>query len=794
MSRPANLMFPMRNQVIDLARNGMSMDQIAQITAQPPEVIQALLADSVRGSNDLQSQQNFGIVNSGLDSTITEMAGGVATSKTNQLEANVADTMRKTLDIDNEKPESEMTFVDKLNQAMTLGTAKRDGEEVTQSGVDTYSTMDKINRFYGVDPESQADANKIYLDAFKEYLDTDDIKKLVPQPDKALPYLAAGAALINSGTKGDDWGTALSNAFLNYASGSAKEKKQYQDAMASIDINKAKRIQDFSANLMLSSAKERNSLRTALIKSKREPYTIPGQEFPEYLTDQEVSMYPGAVPYSGEMKAYTIYADVDGDGKPDPSAGAAAGLYNQQTASRLANQGFIVTPGHDSMKGRNQYMIEGKIQSLTDFELQEVLKAKPGMEYSKIGTAKVIQALNSYTGRPEFTLESNLIGGKNKGARKGYEHLVPLTEDYNFTYGANGEISFQKGRPQLSMAGSLTIDQANKQQQKIEADLQSINTGTRNILNTTDKIFTIIDDARARDQDVTFGNPVTGLTQFGKNVIGQFEQLNDILDSGQFDYFNDANNNGKRDPGEQVTNPSDFRNQFNETFEDTGIYDFLKNSGLDTKRVQNLIFTLALQSAALDNQKGRDISDKDIERFLNRAGANASTFEDFEQQVYDLVEGAVDKYDGYVMGAKEFNNSYILDPSEAKKFEEGLISGVPYEPVKTRFIDTVLSDENMERYDSIPINRGSDKSINTYRDLVKNRDRRAPSNVGPGTSTSLEGLPQGAGTASGIGTMSNEELYQRLVSQPTLGATYQTNYPDAYEQFKNYLKVRAQIQ
>jgi len=126
MSRPANLMFPMRNQVIDLARNGMSMDQIAQITAQPPEVIQALLADSVRGSNDLQSQQNFGIVNSGLDSTITEMAGGVATSKTNQLEANVADTMRKTLDIDNEKPESEMTFVDKLNQAMTLGTAKRD--------------------------------------------------------------------------------------------------------------------------------------------------------------------------------------------------------------------------------------------------------------------------------------------------------------------------------------------------------------------------------------------------------------------------------------------------------------------------------------------------------------------------------------------------------------------------------------------------------------------------------------------------------------------------------------------
>ena len=134
MSRPANMMFPMRNQIIDLARNGMSMDQ--------------------------------------------------------------------------------MTFVDKLNQAMTLGTAKRDGEEVTQSGVDTYSTMDKINRFYGVDPESQADANKIYLDAFSQYLDTDDIKKLVPQPDKALPYLAAGAALINSGTKGDDWGTALSNAFL----------------------------------------------------------------------------------------------------------------------------------------------------------------------------------------------------------------------------------------------------------------------------------------------------------------------------------------------------------------------------------------------------------------------------------------------------------------------------------------------------------------------------------------------------------------------------------------------------
>tara|TARA_R100001443_G_scaffold24201_4_gene36440 strand:- start:23991 stop:26369 length:2379 start_codon:yes stop_codon:yes gene_type:complete len=788
MSRPVNLMFPMRNQVIDLAKSGMSMDQIAQITAQPPEVIEAMLADSVRVANNLPSQHDFGIVNSGMDSTITEMTG-LGTNP--EVEKEVAKTMSNTLDIENEKSEDEMTFVDKLNQAMTLGTVKRDGEEVTQSAVNTFYTMDQIEKFYGADPESQQEANQIYLEAFKEYLDTDEIKDLIPQPDKALPYLAAGAALINSGTKGDDWGTALSSAFLNYASGSAKEQKKYRDAMASIDINKAKRIQDFSASLSLASAKDRNSLRTSLIKAKREPYTIAGEEFPQFLTDQEVSMTPGAVPYSGEMKAYSIFADEDNDGRPDPSAGARAGLLNQVTAKRLADQGFILVPGHDAMKGRNQYVVDDKVMSMTDFELAEWEKNNPNVEATKVGVAKIQQVMNTLTGQPEFTLERNLFGGKNGAPREGYEHLMPIDNSYRMTYGANGEFTFQKGRPQSNAFGVMTIDQANEEQKRIEAQIQQVNGQTREILNTVDKTFAIIEDARARDQDVTFGNPTTGLTQFGKNVIGQLEQLNDIFNRGQFDFYNDANGNGKRDPGEETKNFNSFRNQFNTTFNDTGLYSFLKNSGLDTKRVQNLIFTLALQSAALDAQKGRDISDRDIERFLNRAGANATTFDDFEQQVYDLVEGAVDKYDGLVMGIQEFNNSEIISAEEIAKFEASLreTPDNPYQPVKTRFIDQVLSEENLNRYDTIPISKGSDKNIATYRDLVKSRDKRPISNT-PVSAAPVGGLPSIAGDPSGIGTMTNEELLQRLSSQPTLAATYRTNYPEQYNKFLEYIKLR----
>ena len=143
------------------------------------------------------------------------------------------------------------------------------------------------------------------------------------------------------------------------------------------------------------------------------------------------------------------------------------------------------------------------------------------------------------------------------------------------------------------------------------------------------------------------------------------------------------------------------------------------------------------------------------------------------------------------MGIQEFNNSTIISPEEIAKFEASLreTPNNPYQPVKTRFIDQVLSEENLNRYDTIPISRGSDKNIATYRYLVKRRDRRPISNA-PVSAAPVGGLPSTAGDPSGIGTMTNEELLQRLSSQPTLAVTYRTNYPEQYKKFLEYVKLR----
>ena len=85
-----------------------------------------------------------------------------------------------------------------------------------------------------------------------------------------------------------------------------------------------------------------------------------------------------------------------------------------------------------------------------------------------------------------------------------------------------------------------------------------------------------------------------------------------------------------------------FEKQFSDSISDTPFGRFLQESGLSKKRINNLVFTLALQSAALNNQKGRDISDKDIERFLNRAGANATSEREFRLLLNDLAIDAID--------------------------------------------------------------------------------------------------------------------------------------------------------
>ena len=97
-------------------------------------------------------------------------------------------------------------------------------------------------------------------------------------------------------------------------------------------------------------------------------------------------------------------------------------------------------------------------------------------------------------------------------------------------------------------------------------------------------------------------------------------------------------------------------------FGNSNLGRYLQGAGLGRKRVDNAILTLALQGAANDDQTGRDISDRDIERYLIRAGANATSAEEFIAVIDDLALTAIHKHENVVDSMRRLDTRLQVDP------------------------------------------------------------------------------------------------------------------------------------
>jgi hypothetical protein len=91
--------------------------------------------------------------------------------------------------------------------------------------------------------------------------------------------------------------------------------------------------------------------------------------------------------------------------------------------------------------------------------------------------------------------------------------------------------------------------------------------------------------------------------------------------------------------------------------------------GINENRTKGLITSLAFQAAAASGQTGRDISNRDIERFIVEIGGNASNPEAFRASLVDVMERSVRNFktkysvltrEEYV-GTLEFNAPVIND-------------------------------------------------------------------------------------------------------------------------------------
>jgi len=659
-SQNTNMVMPNESPeqtIMRLARSGLAIDQIAQLTGLPQDQIamQVSLMQGQRPTIPTQQPEGIGIESLMEDnespelSNYVEQGGSISDLIQTNIDPNLPPTSILTegaialgledmnLDLSEEEAEAldaENDPEKKVIMASAAGASSRGAED--KDAFETFQAMTDISAT--LDPKERL---QVYKDAAAQFYNVDDIKELITKPDEGLPFLVAGAALIQAGEKGESWGTALSTALSKYAVSKRKGERDYEKTLASLDIQRKQNIDNFALQMYLADVKDQRALSRSLMTADRQPYKVGNNANPEYLTDSEVAIRTrggeAILPWraeDGNVKEYTLFVDENKDGQPDNNAAARTELLSVVGAQNKQAEGFIVREGNLT-KGKKLYMVNGKSMMMSETELEGFLEENPQAQPLVVGTASVKEVIEKSTGLPTFVSAQELM------SPRGRELYAPVGEESMVVYGPNGEPVLVKGTGDAITAGAES-----KERTRIRGVLTDIDTARNNVIRTRQSIVDLFNEAERKGAPLTFGT-AGSLTTFGKRVIDEVDQLKTVFTDPKQGYnlYTDANGNGVLDPGEEIQSFDKYSKQFDEKITNSNLGKFLLNSGLSRKRVNSLVLTLALQSAATDNQKSRDISDKDMDRYLTRAGAYATSPTEFLTLVDDLTLSVMQKHE-----------------------------------------------------------------------------------------------------------------------------------------------------
>ena len=638
--------------VMRLARSGLAIDQISQLTGIPQDQV----AIALQPQRPVMQQAPEGIgIDSLLDNESKELSDyvedggsisdliqtnidpdlpppsilteGAIITGLEDLNLDLSEEEAEALDIENDPTKKVVTA-----SAAAAGARGADDSEALQ----TLSTMTEIN-----DQLNSEETLQVYKDAAAQFFNVDDIKKLISKPDEGLPFLVAGAALIQSGEKGESWGTALATALSKYAVTKRKGERDYEKTLTSLDIQQQQGINQFAMQLYLADVKEQRALERTLKTAKKSPYKLNNEANPVYYTSQEADFMADngnrVEPWTaedGNTEEYTLFVDENKDGQPDNNAPARTEIMTAAGAQNKQAEGFIVRKGNLT-KGKKLYMVNGKSMMMSEVELENFLTEYPNTPAAPVGTASIKSVIEKATGLPTFVSTQELM------SPRGRELYAPVGEENMVVLGPNGEPILVKGD-----GSALTKSLESKERKRVQQFLIQNDTSRNQVIKTRQSIVDLFNEAEKNNAPLTFGT-AGGLTTIGKRVIDEVDQLKTIFtDPGEkYNLYTDANGNGVLDPGEEIQTFDKYAKQFDDQIANSNLGKFLLNSGLSRKRVNSLVLTLALQSAATDNQKSRDISDKDMERYLQRAGAFATSAKEFLTLVDDLTLSVMNKHE-----------------------------------------------------------------------------------------------------------------------------------------------------
>jgi len=490
------------------------------------------------------------------------------------------------------------------------------------------------------DPEKM----EIYKRAATDMVGEMDYDEFIQQPDKVMPYLAAGLSLINSGEKGEDWGAALGKAFISGYGSKRKEEREFEKTKASIGIKKQENVNNLVGQFIMLDYKNKVALNKSLMQSNLEKPLMVDISNDGSFTDKETipmseatyafmaKQYPNMVRESvnANKEAWTIV---------DKTGGMVNVLYDQDQVNNwdpMKNDGAVLRKGHDEQTNIKRYLRKDADGNTLNEALLSPQQAKYQMdnlgyeltEASTSGTMKWV--LDKNTGEGVFVSQADIQ--KNPTAYKDDSGMsIVMNSDGSFTY-STGSAGMQRSREK---AGRDFY-------QESIGNVDGVQQAYTNYFTASleqDKMLKAFVDANPDAMDLPFNNlagrALSGLDSLRVGIQGLGAVFSKPYEEGGYK-FNIVNDNGDSREAdfsefkENVMTSVAFTDALKSPFA-----KFLEDIGIAKEAVKNTMFDLAMVGAATYGpQKGggldlRAMSDKDVMFQMGVQGGNSYSLAGF---------------------------------------------------------------------------------------------------------------------------------------------------------------------
>ena len=637
----------------------------------------SLMPESVMQPDDYRNSYGAGITGNQLNDPTTQVIIDGMTSG----EGEGAD-IKEFLDVNlgaNTGEDDDLT----TDQAITSGSVA--GVMGDQDSFMSY--LEGASMLEGLtDPEKM----EIYKRAATDMVGEMDYDEFIQQPDKVMPYLAAGLSLINSGEKGEDWGAALGKAFISGYGSKRKEEREFEKTKASIGIKKQENVNNLVGQFVMLDYKNKVALNKSLMQSNLEKPLMVDISNDGSFTDKETipmseASYAFMARQSPNMVRESVNSNKEAWTVVDKTGGMVNVLFDQDQVNNwdpMKNDGAVLRKGHDEQTNIKRYLRKDANGNTLNEALLSPEQARYQMdnlgyeltEASTSGTMKWV--LDKNTGEGVFVSQADIQ--KNPTAYKDDSGMsIVMNSDGSFTY-STGSAGMQRSREKAGR---------DFYQESIES-LGGVQQAYTNYFTASleqDKMLKAFVDANPDAMDLPFNNiagrALRGLDSLRVGIQGLGAVFSKPYEEGGYK-FSIVNDNGDRKEAdfdefkESVMTSVAFTDALKSPFA-----KFLEDIGIASEGVKNTMFDLAMVGAATYGpQKGggldlRAMSDKDVMFQMGVQGGNAYSLASFLDTRNRFARNLIKKNKNFItQSVKPSKISMLID--ENGEIKQSYVDGL----------------------------------------------------------------------------------------------------------------------